>query len=113
MNICEKRIKNDLDEIDKNPPSHVSAGIIHKTDIYNWEATIIGPSESPYAGGVFNLIIQFPKNYPFKSPKIKFITRIYHPNIDNYGNICLDILTTKWSPALNISKLLLSSVFIR
>nr|GBL54609.1 Ubiquitin-conjugating enzyme E2 [Araneus ventricosus]GBL54672.1 Ubiquitin-conjugating enzyme E2 [Araneus ventricosus] len=68
----------------------------------------MGPPDSPYQGGVFFLSIRFPKNYPFKPPKVKFTTKIYHPNIDNNGNICLDILDTAWSPALTVPKVLLS-----
>lgn len=61
-------------------------------------------SDSPYAGGVFFLAIHFPTDYPFKPPKVNFTTRIYHPNINSNGSICLDILRDQWSPALTISK---------
>ena len=56
------------------------------------QATILGPSESPYEGGVFFLNIHFPTDYPFKPPKVAFTTKIYHPNINSNGSICLDIL---------------------
>ena len=68
----------------------------------------MGPSDSPYQGGVFFLNIRFPSDYPFKPPKVTFTTRIYHPNINANGSICLDILKDQWSPALTISKVLLS-----
>ena len=71
-------------------------------------ATIMGPKDTPYEGGVFNLSIKFPTDYPFKPPKINFTTKIYHPNINRNGGICLDILKDKWSPALNITQVLLS-----
>jgi len=68
----------------------------------------MGPDDSPYTGGVFFLNIHFPTDYPFKPAKINFTTRIYHPNINSNGSICLDILKDQWSPALTISKVLLS-----
>jgi len=101
------RLKKELEDIQNNPPSHCSAGIIND-DFYSWQATISGPTGSAYEGGVFYLKIEFPRDYPFKPPKVNFITRIYHCNINSAGNICLDILKEQWSPALTISKILLS-----
>jgi ubiquitin-conjugating enzyme E2 D/E len=107
MSKSNKRILNELEEMKQDPPSNCNAGPIND-NIYLWEGSIIGPSNSPYAGGMFKLMIQFPENYPFKPPKIKFETPIYHPNINRHGSICLDILGTNWSPALTIVKVLLS-----
>mmetsp|Transcript_53565 Transcript_53565/g.81279 ORF Transcript_53565/g.81279 Transcript_53565/m.81279 type:complete len:153 (-) Transcript_53565:26-484(-) len=104
---AQRRIQKELAEISLDPPSNCSAG--PKGDnLFEWVATIMGPAESPYAGGVFFLDIQFPPDYPFKSPRVIFKTRIYHCNINSKGEICLDILKDNWSPALTISKVILS-----
>jgi|TARA_B110000444_G_C18786243_1_gene570114 ubiquitin-conjugating enzyme E2 D len=101
------RLKKESEDILKNPPGNCNA-YPSKENIYSWTAQIYGPSDTAYEGGIFKLNIVYPKDYPFKPPKINFITKVYHPNIDNSGNICLDILKDKWSPALTISKILLS-----
>lgn len=59
-------------------------------------------------GGVFQLELFLPDDYPMCAPKIRFLTRIYHPNIDRLGRICLDVLKNNWSPALQIRTILLS-----
>ena len=102
-----KRIQKELIEITNNPLHNCSAGLIDD-DLYKWQATISGPEGSPYHNGLFNLIIEFPHDYPFKQPKVIFKTKIYHCNINSSGGICLDILKNAWSPALTISKILLS-----
>ena len=101
------RIQKELMEIAKDPPSNCSAGLVND-NIHLWDATIIGPSESPYCGGIFTLEIFFTDRYPFEPPKIKFKTPILHPNINDNGSICLDILSKNWSPVLSVSKVLLS-----
>ena len=102
-----QRITKELKEIQNDPPANCSAGP-EGDDMYEWQASIMGPKDSPYHGGVFWLKIHFPKDYPFKPPKVMFLTRIYHPNISSSGAICIDILKDNWSPALTISKVLLS-----
>ncbi len=98
-----KRINKELQDLGRDPPAQCSAGPVGD-DLFHWQATIMGPPESPYQGGVFFLTIHFPTDYPFKPPKVAFTTRIYHPNINSNGSICLDILRSQWSPALTISK---------
>ena len=80
--------------MNKNSDGNVSAGPMDEKNQMLWQGTIMGPDESPYAGGVYFLTIEFPSDYPFKAPKVKFTTRIYHPNINKNGDICIDILKT-------------------
>ena len=101
------RLKNEWQKLKDDPLDNISAGPVND-DFYNWEANIIGPSNSVYQGAIFKLKINIPENYPFKPPKIKFVTPIYHPNINKFGDICLDTITTNWSPIMSIGKVLLS-----
>ncbi|KAG8055985.1 hypothetical protein GUJ93_ZPchr0001g31134 [Zizania palustris] len=107
IGMASKRIQKELKDLQKDPPTSCSAGPVGE-DIFHWQATIMGPSDSPYAGGVFLVTIHFPPDYPFKPPKVAFRTKVFHPNINSNGSICLDILKDQWSPALTISKVLLS-----
>jgi ubiquitin-conjugating enzyme E2 D/E len=102
-----KRISRELQDLQNDPPMNCSAGP-EGDDMFRWEGVIFGPSDSPYSGGVFKLKIIFPIDYPFKCPTVTFTTKIYHPNINSAGIICLDILKNNWSPALTVSKVLLS-----
>nr|XP_046233134.1 ubiquitin-conjugating enzyme E2 D1b isoform X1 [Scatophagus argus] len=102
-----KSLKRELQDLQRDPPAQCSAGPVGD-DLFHWQATIMGPGDSPYQGGVFFLTIHFPTDYPFKPPKVAFTTKIYHPNINSNGSICLDILRSQWSPALTVSKVLLS-----
>uniref|UniRef100_A0A914PAS4 E2 ubiquitin-conjugating enzyme n=1 Tax=Panagrolaimus davidi TaxID=227884 RepID=A0A914PAS4_9BILA len=102
-----QRLNKDFEEMQKNPPPLCTAGPTDD-DIYQWEAIIIGPPETPYQGGHFKLKITFPKDYPFKPPNVIFNTQIFHPNISKNGSTCLDILKHEWKVLYGISQVLLA-----
>jgi len=104
-----KRVKKEYEKLLLEPVPMCTAGPIDN-NILEWSAEIEGPKDSPYSDGKFRLSVVFPNTYPFKPPKIQFKTYVYHPNINDKGGICLDILKENWSPALTISKVLLSLV---
>ena len=101
------RLNKELSDLKKNPVCNCDARPDDET-LMEWTSTIIGPIGTPYENGIFKLKMTFSSSYPFKSPQVRFITKIFHPNIDSAGGICLDILKEKWSPILGIEKILLS-----
>lgn len=102
-----RRLQKEQRELTKDPKG-VTAAPLNESDLFNWQATIVGPEGTPYAGGVFKLAVTVPSDYPFKPPRVYFLTKIFHPNVNANGGICLDILKDQWSPALTIYRVLLS-----
>lgn len=76
--------------------------------IFSWVGTIEGGKGTMYEGLSYKLSLRFPLDYPFKPPLVKFETMCFHPNVDQFGNICLDILQDKWSSAYDVRTILLS-----
>ncbi|CAN6558253.1 unnamed protein product [Malus baccata var. baccata] len=101
-----RRIIKETQRLLSEPAPGISASPSEDNMRY-FNVMILGPTQSPYEGGVFKLELFLPEEYPMAAPKVRFLTKIYHPNIDKLGRICLDILKDKWSPALQIRTVLL------
>jgi len=110
LGTSAKRIARELKDatIPGNLPVGCKCSPKCDADPYNWTASLIGPPDSVYDGGCFEFDILLPKDYPFHPPGVRCLTRVFHPNINAQGGICLDILKHAWSPALSIVKVLLS-----
>ena len=103
-----KRIEKELKKFNEEEPEGLTAGPPDDSDMFKWDASLKGPENSPFEGGTFNLSIEFPKDYPFKPPKVEFTTKVYHPNVKSTGTICLDILKDAWSPDISVSQILIA-----
>jgi len=102
-----RRIVKETQRLLSEPAPGISATPAEDNLRY-FNVIIAGPAGSPFEGGIFKLELFLTEEYPMAPPKVRFLTKIYHPNIDKLGRICLDILKDKWSPALQIRTVLLS-----
>jgi ubiquitin-conjugating enzyme (huntingtin interacting protein 2) len=83
--------------------------VIDQSDLTKLRGIVTGPPDTPFEGGTFVLDINIPESYPFNPPKVKFVTKIWHPNISSVtGAICLDILKDQWAAAMTLRTVLLS-----
>mmetsp|Transcript_1975 Transcript_1975/g.2348 ORF Transcript_1975/g.2348 Transcript_1975/m.2348 type:complete len:160 (-) Transcript_1975:419-898(-) len=105
--MLSRRIVKETKRLQSEPVAGIKC-IPYTDNLRHFNVILSGPSETPYENGVFSLELFLPSEYPMAPPKVRFLTKIYHPNIDKLGRICLDILKDKWSPALQIRTVLLS-----
>nr|CAD7455653.1 unnamed protein product [Timema tahoe] len=101
------RLRNELKGLRTDPPEGIEA-VPLDPKCCHWQATITGPVGSPYEGGLFYLYIQVPYSYPMCPPIVRFLTRIFHPNVSRHGDVGIDSIHHNWSLALTISKVLIS-----
>lgn len=108
MNHSKGRIRKEIQDLANDQ----SSGVKVESDPFDemhLTGIIKGPDDTPYAGGIFTVDIMIPQDYPFTPPKMKFNTKLWHPNVSSQtGAICLDILKDQWSPALTMKTALLS-----
>lgn len=102
------RLMSDLKDISQSPPEGCSASPASDDDLFIWSATVFGPDETPWEGGIFSLRITFTSDYPEKPPRIRFTTEMFHPNVYNDGTLCMDIIQDQWSPCHSVCTLLTS-----
>jgi len=105
---ANKRLKQELMSLMMNPAPGIGGFPASEHNLFEWNAHIIGPKDGVYEDRKYNLSISYPENYPFTSPTVKFVDACFHPNVDQHGNICLDILKDQWSPSMNTTQILLS-----
>lgn len=104
---ARRRLMRDFKRLQNDPPQGVTGAPLDD-DIMMWAAVIFGPDDTPWEGGTFKLEINFIEDYPNKPPTVKFITKIFHPNVYANGGICLDILQNNWSPIYDVAAILTS-----
>eukprot|EP01040_Poterioochromonas_malhamensis_P006819 gene6819-7350_t len=104
---ARKRLLKDFKRLQKDPPTGIQAAPFDN-NIMVWQAVILGPDDTPWEGGVFKLLLEFSEEYPNRPPQVKFLSKLFHPNVYNDGKICLDILQNQWSPIYDISAILTS-----
>ncbi len=111
--LARQRIAQEFKDINQNPMANIgfSVGLPNENNVFEWRCTIMGPSDSSYKNGLFYLRVLFPDDYPNSRPEVRFITPIYHVNvnhqqnygdeIDPLGHVCISTINN-WKPNFNM-----------
>jgi ubiquitin-conjugating enzyme E2 G1 len=120
MSVASRILQKHFHGVQSDPSCGFSAGLIND-DIFKWRVTLIGPPKTPYEGGIFPAILEFPEDFPNNPPKMRFVCPMYHPNIRDTGEVCISILhppgddqygyedrAERWLPVHTVESILLS-----
>lgn len=107
--MSTKRITKEFAEVSQTPPEGFIVSLPPNDSVHTWHITLQPPPATTFYPGRFGILLTLPTDYPFKPPVVKFVTRLYHPNVtnDSLGNVCLGILKAEnWKPSTKISSVL-------
>ncbi|KAM0751018.1 ubiquitin-conjugating enzyme [Meredithblackwellia eburnea MCA 4105] len=112
-----------LNQLTKNPVDGFSAGLVDDDNVFEWEITIFGPTDTLYEEGIYRARLTFPEDFPLNPPKMRFITEMWHPNIYKNGDVCISILhppgadqygyedaSERWTPVHGVESILISVI---
>ena len=95
-----KYVKSEFNALQSDPILSLgcTVGLPDPNNILHWKLSLVGPQDTPYAGGMFFLTVDFPIGYPKIKPEVRFINKIYHLNVrESDGHICISTLN-QWVP---------------
>lgn len=123
MASSQKALLMELKSLQEEPVEGFRITLVDESDLYNWEVAIFGPPNTLYEGGYFKARLKFPVDYPYSPPAFRFLTKMWHPNIYENGNVCISILhppvddpqsgelaSERWNPTQNVRTILLSVI---
>ncbi|XP_063280173.1 ubiquitin-conjugating enzyme E2 R2-like [Prinia subflava] len=123
MSSSQKALMLELKSLQEEPVEGFRITLVDESDLYNWEVAIFGPPNTLYEGGYFKAHIKFPIDYPYSPPTFRFLTKMWHPNIYENGDVCISILhppvddpqsgelpSERWNPTQNVRTILLSVI---
>ncbi|KAL6107871.1 cell division cycle 34 homolog (S. cerevisiae) a [Pungitius pungitius] len=119
----QKALMLEMKSLQDEPVEGFRITLVDESDMYNWEVAIFGPPNTHYEGGYFKSRIKFPVDYPYSPPAFRFLTKMWHPNIYENGDVCISILhppvddpqsgelpSERWNPTQNVRTILLSVI---
>lgn len=119
----QKALMLEMKSLQDEPVEGFKITLVDESDLYNWEVAIFGPPNTHYEGGYFKARIKFPVDYPYSPPAFRFLTKMWHPNIYENGDVCISILhppvddpqsgelpSERWNPTQNVRTILLSVI---